>query len=106
MNKEYTGEERRRQAWHLDKKVPLAFFFMLLAQAGTTVWWAAEVNGAVKEHAKSMVEMSRRVAEIESREREGNKLVERVVRVETMLENVQHTVNRIDMALDEPRRKK
>lgn len=107
MKKEnYDGPERRRQAWHLDKKVPVVLFIFLLGQAGSTIYWAAELNSAVKEQAKSQTETSRRLSEIESRERESSKLVERVVRVETMLENVQHTVNRIDNALDErPRRK-
>lgn len=102
----YEGPERRRQAWHLDKKVPIVLFVILLGHASTTLWWAAELSSTVKEQAKAQTETIRRISEIEKREREGNKLVERVVRVETMLENVQHTVNRIDSALDErPRRK-
>lgn len=103
---QYTGPERRTQAWHLDKKVPVVLFIFLLGQAGSTIYWAAELNSAVKEQAKLQTETARRLSELETRERESGKLVERVVRVETMLENVQHTVNRIDNALDErPRRK-
>lgn len=104
---QYNGPERRSQAWHLDKKVPIVFFFMLLSQFGATIWWAGEINGATKENTKSSIELIKRVSEIEARERDSNKLVERVVRVETMLENVQHTVNRIDnLTTEESRRKR
>lgn len=102
----YEGPERRRQAWHLDKKVPITIIVALVIQTGSMIWQASALNSAVKENSSGLAAATKRIAEIELREREGNKLVERVVRVETMLENVQHTVNRIDNALDErPRRK-
>lgn len=106
MKEPYEGEERRRQAWHLDKKVPIALFAMLFLQTVAVVWWAAAIDGATRENAKALLAMIQRVSEAESRERDGTKLVERVVRVETILENVQHTVNRIDNALDERHRRK
>lgn len=106
MVQNYEGQERRRQAWHLDKKVPIALFVMLFIQTGAVVWWAAEINSATRENAKALLAMSQRVSEVEGRERDGTKIVERVVRVETIVENVQRTVNRIDNALDERYRRK
>ena len=105
MTEKYEGDERRRQAWHLDKKVPIALFATLFIQTCAIVWWASEINSATREQAKAHLETVRRISEIESREREGNKLVERVVRVETIMENVLHTVNKIDDALTERKRK-
>lgn len=105
MKNIYEGAERRK-AWHLDKKVPLALFFLLLSQTGTAIWWASGINSVVKSNAENLTQATIRLQELESREREGGKLVERVVRVETMLENVQQTVNRISNSLEEPRRRK
>ena len=100
MSKEtYEGHERRRQAWHMDKKVPIALIASLFFQTVALIVWAVRLEGRVEKTELSSAEYHRRLYEIETRERDGNKLVERVVRVETMLENVQSTVNRIDNAV-------
>lgn len=100
------ARERRQQAWHLDKRVPIALFAMLFMQTGAAVWWASEINSASREQAKLLLSLSQRLSEVESRERDATKLVERVVRVETIVENVQRTVNRIDSAIDDRYRRK
>lgn len=99
MKNTYTGPERREGSWHLDKKVTITLILLLLGQIGSTIWWAADLSHATKENSKATIAISNRIAEIESRERESSKLVERMVRVETMLENLQSTANRIDNAV-------
>lgn len=105
MQDEYEGDERRRQAWHLDRRVPIAIFIVLLGQMLSGVWYASEMNAAVKKNTEDTAVLTRTITEIQQRERESGKLVERVVRVETIMENVLHTVNKIDDALTERKRK-
>lgn len=100
MQNDYNGAERRRQAWHLDRRVPLAIFIVLLGQMLSGVWYASEINSAVKKNAQDTAALSSVVMEMQQRERENGKLVERVVRVETIMENVLHTVNKIDDSLN------
>ena len=101
--KDYEGTERRRTAWHLDRRVTLAFIFTLFMQTGAIGWWASELSHANRENTKNIIEMTKRLGDIETRERDNGKIIERVVRVEAILENVQRTVIRIDER--EPRKK-
>lgn len=96
MADDYHGDERRRQAWHLDKRVPIAIFFLLAGQGLALVYWAGKLSKTVEQTAQQNVELAKRVAEIEERERLNGKLVERLVRVETLMENVYSIVYRID----------
>jgi hypothetical protein len=105
MTEQYEGNERRRQAWHLDRRVPIAIFVVLLGQMLSGVWHASEMNSAVKKNTEDTATLTRAITEMQQRERENGKLVERVVRVETIMENVLHTVNKIDDALTERKRK-
>lgn len=99
----YNGPERRQQAWHLDKKVPITIVTALVVQTLALVWQASALNSAVKENADNLTETIKRVSDMETRERETGKMM---AKVETMLENLQHTVYRIDNALDERQRGK
>lgn len=105
MQDNYEGDERRRQAWHLDRRVPIAIFIVLLGQMLSGVWYASEINSAVKKNTQDTAILTRTIADIQQRERESVKLVERVVRVETIVENVLRTVNKIDDTLAERKRK-
>lgn len=100
----YEGTERRTQAWHLDKKVPIVIMLMLIGQGGMFIWWASELNGIVKDNMKVNIEQGKRMDAFEQRERDNVKLSERVVRVETIVENILHTVNRIDESIPERKR--
>jgi len=100
----YEGTERRRTAWHLDRKVPIAFLFLLILEAGAFVWWAAELNSLARANAKTNQEQAARLDAFESRERDNGKLVERIVRVETIMESVLRTVNKIDDSMQYSKR--
>ena len=102
----YEGEERRVKAWHLDRRVPIAIFIVLFGNLLSGVWYASEVNSAVRKNAADNATTARLVVDIQQRERDNGKLVERVVRVETIMENVLHTVNKIDEAIVNDRRRK
>lgn len=102
MRKTYNGAEHRR-SWRLDKKVPITIVAALIIQTIALVWQASALNSAVKQNADSIAETTKRVADMEIRERETGKMM---AKVETMLENLQHTVYRIDNALDDRQRRK
>lgn len=102
MKKPYNGTEHRK-SWHLDKKVPITIVTALIVQTVALVWQASALNSAVKQNANSIAETTKRVSDMEIRERETGKMM---AKVETMLENLQHTVYRIDNALDDRQRRK
>lgn len=102
MKKTYNGPEQR-QSWHLDKKVPITIVTALVVQTIALVWQASALNSAVKQNATNIEETTKRVSDMEIRERETGKMM---AKVETMLENLQHTVYRIDNALDERQRRR
>ena len=103
MDKTYIDEKTRE--WHLDKKVPITLFIALLIQGAAFVWWAAELNGLVRQSVEINAEQNKRIEAMEQRERDNGKMIERVVRVETMIEEVKRTVNRIDDNLDSQMRR-
>ena len=99
MKSNYEGQERRVQAWHLDKKIPIMLIAVLIIQTVALIIWAVRLESRVEKAEVANMEIRKNIYEMEARERDNNKLVERVVRVETMLENVQNIVNRIDNAV-------
>lgn len=46
-----TGSE----AWHLDKRVPIALILSLAVQTVGIVWWAASLSGRVEDHSRRIV---------------------------------------------------
>lgn len=103
---EYSGKERRRQAWHLDKRIPIIFFLTLIMEASAFIWWAAEINILSKRNSDELLAQSKRMDAFEQRERDSSKLTERIVRVETMVEGMVRVVNRIDDSLEKRRQQR
>ncbi|MCE3233773.1 MAG: hypothetical protein K0R98_2030 [Rickettsiaceae bacterium] len=71
--------------WHLDKRVPIAMLFALLANLLAGIWYAAKIDS--------------RVAALEISTRDNNLVLERLVRVETQLDGLKDAVNRIDQSV-------
>jgi hypothetical protein len=71
--------------WHLDKRVPIAMLFALLANLFAGIWYAAKIDS--------------RVAALEISTRDNNLVLERLVRVETQLDGLKDAVNRIDQSV-------
>ena len=105
MTEKYEGDERRRQAWHLDQRVPIALFVVLLGQILSGVWYASEINSAVKKSTEDTATLARAITEMQQRERGKGTLVDRPVRGATIMETVLRTVNKIDDVLTERKRK-
>jgi hypothetical protein len=48
-------EQPARDAWHLDRKVPIALIFVLAGQAATGVWIAGRLQSQVEHHDRRIV---------------------------------------------------
>lgn len=99
--RQYTNE------WHLDKRVVISIItivvsLVLAIATQTTVLfrWGSSVQSAIDQQAAINKAFETRLSELAASEKDSVRLAERVVRVETMLESVQHTVNKIDIAID------
>jgi cyclopropane fatty-acyl-phospholipid synthase-like methyltransferase len=79
-------EAQREKEWHLDRKVTLALILSLLANAGATVWFAAQLD--------------QRVTTIENRQEQWASSPERITKVETQIEGVREGIKRIESKLD------
>lgn len=86
----------RRQhgdSWHLDRKVTIAMILAILVQTAGIVWSAARLSSDVDEG-------KRRIADLETSVSKAQILNERVVRVETLVEGVKSTVDRIERRME------
>lgn len=79
-------EAQREKEWHLDRKVTLSLILALLANAGATVWFAAQLD--------------QRVTAIENRQEQWASSPERITKVETQIEGVREGIKRIESKLD------
>ena len=91
----YTGDERRSHAepWHLDRKVTLALILAIIFQAGAVIYAAGQITRDVEDS-------KNRITKLESEQAKANALSERVVRVETLVEGVKSTVDRIEQKME------
>lgn len=99
--------DRDADHWTLDKKVPIAIIFAMLAQFAGAIWMASRLNSDV-------VELQKADARLEVTLKENRERVERVdiartagemrlVRVEEQIRQIYETVKRIDDKLEPPR---
>ena len=72
--------------WVLDKRIPLALILAILLQTGGALWWAASI--------------SQRVLVLEQSRLTAGDLPGRIIKVETQLESVNSTVQRVEDKLD------
>jgi len=78
--------ERRKEHWHLDKRVPVALIGVMLSWIITTVWWASALN----ERVEHLEKMSLKNQGVESR----------LVRIEESQSWMKDMIQRIDKKLD------
>lgn len=71
--------------WHLDKKVPIALIFTIIAQTSAFVWWAADINA--------------RVSGLEKRDTITYPYGERIIKLETQMQNISDGINEIKTIL-------
>ena len=55
-----------RDAWHLDKKVPIALMVTIFMQSATAVWWASSIESRVGSIAKSDDAQSLKIQTVEN----------------------------------------
>lgn len=79
--------------WHLDKRIPLALIFTALAQIGTFIWWAAKTDEGV-------TALNNRVALLEASELSRSAIIERVIRVEEKISNINSTMQRVEKNIE------
>jgi hypothetical protein len=99
MHDKYIGPERRTEAWHLSKKVPVAFLLVLIFQGVALLKWAYEKERDIDQGSILNIEQNKRIDDIEKRERDNAKLVERMVRLETLVEVTNRSISRIEDSL-------
>jgi hypothetical protein len=95
MKEHFDGIERRSHSepWHLDRKVTIAMILAILTQTAGIVWSAAQIT-------KDVEDSKKRITTLENGGERSHLLSERVVRVETLVEGVKSTVDRIERRLD------
>ena len=71
--------------WHLDKKVPIALIFTIVAQTVAVVWWAAKADN--------------RLDNLEKAGSSGSAQAERIVRLETKMDSVVDAVTDLKVIL-------
>lgn len=91
MDRRNDNQDERRprgERWVIDKKIPLALVLVIFTQTAGAIWWAAAIDG--------------RVTQLESRQVEtGNsKVVERLARLEVLMEQAAKTLDNMDRRLD------
>jgi selenophosphate synthetase-related protein len=52
----------QQQAWHLDRRVPIALIVALAVQTSGIVWWAANLSARVDVHARDIARTGGEVA--------------------------------------------
>lgn len=76
-------------AWHLDKRVPIALIVSLAIQTAGMVWWAASITGRVDNLAQTSEEMR------------ASKTSERLPVLEEQIRNLKKDVEKLDRKIDE-----
>ena len=71
--------------WHLDKRIPIALIATIIVQTMAAVWWAGT--------------SSARLDHIERRVDQMTPQAERIVRMETKIENIGTSINEIKALL-------
>jgi hypothetical protein len=72
--------------WHLDKRVPIALIFTLVAQFGFGIWWVSKI--------------SNRVDNLELQMTTGANLPTEISVVKEQLKSISKSVDRIESVLD------
>lgn len=83
--------------WHLDKRVPISIIFTIMLQLGVFVWAWANLDSKVSDHDRRIVVAETTLADLG---RGNTLLVERLARVETLLQAQLEMARRIESKLD------
>ena len=73
-------------SWHLDKRVPIALIFTMLAQFAAGIWWVADING--------------RVNYIERERDRNSNLSGEIIQIKEQLRGIERVIGRLETFLD------
>jgi Tfp pilus assembly protein PilO len=82
-------DETEDNAWHLDKRVPIALIVAIMLQMGGFVYWGARVEARTEA-------LETRVQALEGRFEADDADHERLVRVESLLASVDRRLERME----------
>lgn len=89
-------------SWHLDKKVPISIIATILFQTAGLIWWASKMDSRVAslEEADRRSDQHALVTDAKLEGLRGDR--DRLVRMETQLEGIQRSIQRLEARLLEP----
>lgn len=83
----------RQQGWKIDRHIPIAVIFTIIAQTCGAFWWASSVDRRIES-------LERLQAESTEQERRIRALENNAASVEERLKNIDGTTQRIERKLD------
>lgn len=69
---------KENKDWHLDKKVPLAAFVMILINILTTIWWAGRLDQNVMVQEKRNDQQDEAIVTMQNRFNEQDRILSRM----------------------------
>lgn len=88
------------ESWHLDKRVPVGIILAIVLQTAGLVWWASKMDSRIA----SLEDADRRADQIHAMTEaklEGLRTDrERLVKIETQIEQMARSIGRIEAKLD------
>ena len=93
--------EQNNEAWHLDKKVPVAIILTIVGQFLIGLWFVAKLDAKVEEQAARLAKTEAQVVAID---REARDFGNRIVRIEEKTSSMLTILQRIERFIDSNRR--
>lgn len=88
-----------QEAWHLDKRVPIALIVTVIIQTGGMVWWAASMQSTVAQQGEAIAELRRTET---ARAVEDRRISEALARLDERMRAQTEILQRIDRASSRP----
>ena len=89
--------EPNSEAWHLDKKVPVAIILTILGQFLIGLWFVAKLDAKVEEQAARLAKTE---AQITTIDREARDFGTRIVRIEEKTSSMLAILQRVERFID------
>jgi hypothetical protein len=83
------------EAWHLDKRVPIALIVTLVLQTGGMVWWAASLQATVSQQGQAIAALRSGEA---ARAIEERRISEALARLDERMRAQTEILQRLDRA--------
>ncbi len=91
----------QNEAWHLDKKVPVAIILVLVGQFLGGLWFLAKLDSKIEEQANRIAKTEAQVSIID---REARDFGTRIARIEEKTSSMLTILQRIERFIDSGRR--